>query len=162
MVDFCASLYRDPDQRFLKWIWIRIRPNDTDPTGLYKHWYKPLPSGVRYAEASCLECVMWLFITKERNTQNASRTEGLVLLVRVYMSCSIINNFPFCQFCGFVILTWIGKSGSGFDSGSGSEENSNFFSSIKYMYIILKTMILFCYLLAYYLDTYINQKSDYF
>ena len=27
---FC---YPDPDQRFLKWIRIWIRPNDTDPTG---------------------------------------------------------------------------------------------------------------------------------
>ena len=27
---FC---YPDPDQRFLKWIQIRSRPNDTDPTG---------------------------------------------------------------------------------------------------------------------------------
>ena len=36
LVDLYASLsrffcYPDPDQRFLKWIW--IRPNDTDPTG---------------------------------------------------------------------------------------------------------------------------------
>ena len=36
LVDLYASLsrffcYPDPDQRFLKWI--RIRPNDTDPTG---------------------------------------------------------------------------------------------------------------------------------
>ena len=30
MIFFC---YPDPDQRFLKWIW--IRPNDTDP----KHCY---------------------------------------------------------------------------------------------------------------------------
>ena len=39
MVDLYVSLsrfifcYTDPDQRFLKWIWIRTRPNDTDPTG---------------------------------------------------------------------------------------------------------------------------------
>ena len=25
--------YPDPDKRFLKWIRIRTRPNDTDPTG---------------------------------------------------------------------------------------------------------------------------------
>jgi len=37
LVDLYVSLsrfifcYPDPDQRFLKWI--RIRPNDTDPTG---------------------------------------------------------------------------------------------------------------------------------